>query len=111
MTLKDYSQLKFQVEVFNHFYHPICLTLSKSLKDDDIVADLSFVHSEGLQAISSCENIKDAMNSLSHFTKVMKAVEYFNKVHGSLILDKIKEKPSNKYNDIHRNSDDWWDQS
>ncbi len=91
MTLKDYSQLKFQVDMFNHFFYPICLVLSKSFKDDEIVADLYFNHLEGPRSISSCDNIKDAMNSLSHFTKVMKAVEYFNKVNGPLMLDKSKD--------------------
>ena len=91
MTLKDYSQLKFQVEMFNNYFHPIVLVLTKSFKDDEIVTNLSFVHSEGLQSISSCDNIKDAMNSLSHFTRVMKAVEYFNKVHGPFMLDNLKD--------------------
>ncbi len=107
MTLKDYSQLKFQVEMFNDYFSPICLVLVKSYKDDEIVADLSFNHSEGLRSISSCDNLSDAMNLLSHFTRVMRAVESFNKSYGPLMLDKSE----NKYNDIHRNSDDWWDQS
>mgnify|MGYP003351344501 FL=1 len=77
--------------MFNNYFHPIVLVLTKSFKDDEIVINLSFVHSEGLQSISSCDNIKDAMNSLSHFTRVMKAVEYFNKVHGPFMLDNLKD--------------------
>ena len=110
MTLKQYSELLFQIEVFNDFFSPICLVLSKSHKDDEIVANLSFTNNLSVIIISS-DSINDAMNALSHCTKVMRAVESFNKTYGSLLLDKSKDKTENKYENIHRNSDDWWDQS
>ena len=110
MTLKQYSELLFQIEVFNDFFSPICLVVSKSNKDDEIVVDLSFKHSIGLIIISS-DNMKEIMNALTHCTKVMRAIESYNKTNGSLLLDKSKNKTENKYEDIHHNSDDWWDQS
>lgn len=110
MTLKQYSELLFQIEVLNDFFSPICLVVSKSHKDDEIVANLSFKNNLSVIIISS-DNINDIMNALSHCTKVMRAVESFNKTYGSLLLDKSKDKTENKYEDIHRNSDDWWDQS